>query len=430
MYYCGLDIHKKFTCACLLDGAGEVRKNTKFLSTPEDIEKFAKSLPEDTKVALEATTNGFAFANLLESLGLEVTISNPLQTKAIAWAKVKTDEIDARTLADLLRCDYLPGVWKPDDRTLVWRQLVSYREGLTSQRTGIKNRIHALLHRNLVTAPEVSDLFGKKGREFLDGVGAQLPGTEAWLLQENLAALDRLQDALTRAGARIAEAAVDNNDVRLLMTLPGISHVTAASLVAAIGPIDRFPKPKKLGSYFRLNPSVYQSGAKTRTGAISKRGRRQARWALVEAANAAVRTPGPLQGAYLRLRRKKGHNVAVVAVARKMATIIWHLLTRQEPYQWAPPLRTEEKLRQLELAAGYPRRKSGPKKGEPSKGGRAGRDERRRTDKDLAKIAQAQYELLVKNWKEVGPSREARASQERAPATRRKKWVPIPDQKS
>ena len=106
--------------------------------------------------------------------------------------------------------------------------------------------------------------------------------------------------------------------------------------------------------------------------------------------------PGPPQSFYVRLRKKKGHSKAIVATARKLACLAWQILTSREPYAWAPPLRTHEKIRKLKLMAGGPKQKTGPKQGQPSKGGRAAYLALRKADHNLAKLAQAQYEELVR----------------------------------
>ena len=184
--------------------------------------------------------------------------------------------------------------------------------------------------------------------------------------------------------------------MRLLLTIPGFSLQVAAGVLAAVGTINRFGEPAKLVSYLGLDPlgkrSADQPFGPTR---ISKRGRSHARWLLIEAAHAAVRTPGPLQAFYLRLRQKKAHNKAVVAVARKLVVLIWQMLTHGQPYSWAPPLRTHEKIRHIEIMAGKPKHKAGSKQGQPSKGGRSGYLQRCKADHDMARLAQAQYEELV-----------------------------------
>jgi len=134
------------------------------------------------------------------------------------------------------------------------------------------------------------------------------------------------------------------------MTIPGISRLTAATLMAAIGDVRRFPSPRHLVGYLGLDPGVRQSGH------ISKQGDAAARHVLVEAAHSVERAPGPLRAFKRRVQARRGFQIAMVAVARKLATIAWHLLTKQEDYAYARPALTHRKLRQAELAAGAPKR--------------------------------------------------------------------------
>ncbi len=142
------------------------------------------------------------------------------------------------------------------------------------------------------------------------------------------------------------------------MTIPGIDMVVAVGLIAAIGPVARFAGPDRLVAYLGLNPSVHQSPeGRPRHGRITKRGRTHARTLLVEAAWQAVRGPGPLRAFFQRVSARRGPHVAAVAVARKLAVIIWHLLTRGEDYAWVRPALHAKKLRDLELRSGEPARR-------------------------------------------------------------------------
>ena len=183
--------------------------------------------------------------------------------------------------------------------------------------------------------------------------------------------LDVLTAQIYGSEVRLAKSAAETTEVRLLLSLPGFQMSCAVGLLAAIGDVTRFAQPRKLVSYLGLDP-LARSSADHAFGPnrISKRRRSHARWLLIEAATAAVRVPGPLKAFYLRLKVQKGHNKAIVATARKPAVISWHILTDGEPYHWAPPVQTREKIRKLEILAGAPKQRSGKKKGVASKGGR------------------------------------------------------------
>ena len=396
--YIGLDLHKQFIQATTLDSDGRTLKQWRFPTTPEAIREFAETLTKEDAVGLESTTNAVPVALLLRERAGLVVISNPMKTKAIAEAKVKTDKVDSLVLAELLKADYLPAVWLPDDDTLALRELTSYRTGLVQERTQVKNRIHSILHRNLIPRPDVKDLFGKTGRAYLAGLSLR-PG-EQFQLDEALSHLDFLEARIARADEEIAKQAVRPEwaeAMRLLLSLPGVSLQVGAGILAAIGDVTRFAEPKKLVSYFGLDP-LAKSSADEVFGSrrISKKGRSHARWLLIEGATAAVRVPGPLQAFYLRLRAKKCHNKAIVAAARKMTHFLWHMLKTGEPYRYAAPQQTQAKIRRVEILAGSPRRKGGAGKGVDVRTLTTSRRKQRKNEWDLARIAQAQYEELVR----------------------------------
>lgn len=401
--FTGLDAHKDFVVGTTLDGVGNIVREWHFSTTPRALRSFARELGPQDAVCLESTTNAVAIYRLLSRHAGRVVLSNPLQTKAIACAKIKTDKVDSLALAQLLRTGYLPTVWVPEEETLRLRSVSSYRLALVRQRTQVKNRIHSLLHRNLVPLPQVSDLFGKKGREFLQSV--ELPDDDRCQLDHELALLEFLGLQIQDADQRLAKAAMSDSRTELLLTIPGVSQQVAVGVLGAIGPIDRFAAPKKLVSYLGLDPLGRRTaGHLVGSTRISKQGRSHARWLLVEAANVAVKVPGPIQSFYVRLRKKKGHNKAIVAAARKLACLVWKILTTGEPYAWAPPQQTQEKIRRMQLLAGEPKKRPGPKKGQRSQGGQAGREARRKADYNLAKLAQAQYEELIRQRTEGGAS--------------------------
>ncbi len=397
-YSIGMDIHRKLTTVAILDPqTGEVQQDS-FPSTPEAIKSFARILTPADHIALESSTNTFAFANLLRDQGIPTVISNPLKTKLIAEGKIKTDKIDALTLAQLQASSFLPTVWLPDPHTQTRRYLSSYRSALVSMRTQTKNRLHSILHRNLISSP-CSDLFGKKGRAFLEEVS--LPEEERWQVDQELALLDFLERQIKAGEKKIAQDAFADPDVRLLMSIPGISEISAIGIKAAIGDIRRFLSPKKLVGYLGLHSAVYQTGKRCYYGGITKQGRSHARWLLIEASQSVVESPGPLRAFFQRLLRKKGRNVAIVAVARKMAVIIWHMLTKGEPYRYALPTLFQEKWDRLRVKATGIRRRGGSPKGAPRSSlygtGRSGRKEKRAQEKILAQRTEEEYIAFLRS---------------------------------
>jgi transposase len=278
-----------------------------------------------------------------------IVISNPMQTKAITTSKIKTDKVDALTLANLMATNYVPAIWEPDAGTIVLRRLVAYHQSICHERTATKNRIHAVLHRNLITYPK-DGLFSVDGRAFLSKVS--VPSDEMEQIEEELALLDILNERIKAIKRRIAKRVYKDAMVRRLMTITGIDLFTATTLRAAIGAdISRFPSAKKLVSYFGLGCFISQSADRCYMGRITKRGNVFARSMLVQASQVVVKYPSPLRAFFQRLYASKGRNKAIVAVASKLTRIVWHMLTNKEDYRHASPIRTRIKMTRLDYWA-------------------------------------------------------------------------------
>lgn len=349
MRYIGLDIGRDFAHVAVVDGTGSARRLPR-VAMGEEFKTFAATLGPDDAVALEASTNTWALAELLGRHAGTVTVSNPLRTRAIASAKRKTDDIDAATLAELLAADYLPPVWQPDAMTIRLRRLVSHRAGLVRDRTAVRNRAVAVLARRLLRAP-VTDLFGIRGRAWLAAL--ELPPEERLTVDAALTLDAALSGQVAAAERAIATAVVDDPRVRHLLTIPGIGLVIAASILAVVGDVSRFDRPAKLVSYLGLDPRVRQSGDRPAVrGHISRAGQAHARGLLCEAAHSAVRSPGPLAAFHARIKARRGAGIAIVATARKLAVIVWQLLAKDEDCRFAPPARTALKQRALDRLAG------------------------------------------------------------------------------
>lgn len=342
-----LDVHKRFAEIAVHED-GSLRRLGRIETS--QLRAFAESLGPEDHVVLESTSMTWAIAELLSAHAGRVTVSNPMRTRAIASAKVKTDKIDAKVLAQLGAADFLPEVWAPDEVTRALRRRIAHRSSLVRQRTRLRNQIHAVLARNLIEAP-FTDVFGQGGRRWLAEV--QLPAHEREQVDSNLRLHDMLDSEIELVERQLAEHALAREDVRRLMTIPGVGAITALALVAVIGDVTRFPSPRQLVGYLGLDPRVRQSGEKkARHGHISREGQAHARGLLVEAAHTAIRTPGPLRAFHARLAPRRGKQVALCATARKLTVLAWHLLTKNEDYAFAAPTITQRKLRTLQRKAG------------------------------------------------------------------------------
>ena len=271
------------------------------------------------------------------------------------------------------------------------RRRLSRRGQLVHARTRAKNEIHAVLMRQLVGRPPVSDLFGVKGREWLAGL--ELAFEERETVDGAMRQIEFLDAEIAEVERLIASDALSSAEIKRLMSVPGVNVIVAASFLAAIGDIHRFQNPRKLVGYLGLDPRVRQSGSGPAThGHISKQGSVRARHALVEACWSAVRQPGPLHAFYERIRARRGHSVAIVAAARKLACLFWCLLRREEDYAYAQPSLTKKKLRRLEITAGAPRYSAN------AAGIWSANAAVRQAERELARQAEVAYARTVRDW--------------------------------
>jgi transposase len=361
--YVGLDVHKRFIEFCVLDRAGKKIARGRVVCERQALEAFAReTLSRSDHVALEASTNTWSVVAILRPHVARLVVSNPMRTKAIAEAKIKTDKVDAEVLAQLLRCDYLPSVWQPDDQTQQLRRLTTQRATLSADRVRIKNRIQSLLAQLLLTPPGKC-LWTKAGMAWLKDV--QIPATERFLLTADLRLLETVSHEFADLDKALAEVAYQEDRVRLLMTLPGVSYTTGVGLLSALGDITRFRDGDHAAAYLGLTPSIHQSGKHCYHGHITKAGSNHARWLLTQSMQHIARHPGPLGVFFRRLAHRKNRNVAIVAVARKLVTIAFLMLKNNEPYRYAQPALVRSKFSTLRYRATGIRAKSTTNKAVP-----------------------------------------------------------------
>jgi transposase len=383
-----LDVHRDF-CEVAVVEAGEVRSAGRIETTPEALELFAQSLCVSDRVVLEVTGNAWEIARILEPHVGEVLVVHPGDT-GIRQARAKTDRLDARALARLLAAGSLDGMWMPDEQTRTMRRRLARRSQLVRARTRAKNECHAALVRRLIKKPAVSDLFGLAGREWLRDV--ELPIEERETVDGCLRQIDFLDQEIAEVEKQVARDALVSPQIKRLMTVPGVNVIVAATFLAAVADISRFPTSRQLVGYLGLDPRVRQSGSAPAThGRISKQGSASARHALVEASWSVVRQPGPLHAFYQRIRARRGHQVAVVAAARKLACLFWCMLTRGEDYAFQQPSLTRKKLRRLELQAGAPRWQGGRNVWSVNQA-------MRQAERELARQAELAYQRTVADW--------------------------------
>ena len=390
----GLDVHRDFCEVAIVDQDGP-RSRGRVASTRESLELFAGSLAPTDRVALEVTGNAWEIARILEPHVARVVVVSPTDT-VMRQARAKTDRLDALALARLLAAGSLDAVWMPDEPVRMMRRRLARRSQLVNARSRVKNEIHSVLVRCLKGRPPASDLFGLKGRSWLAGL--ELPEVERESVDAGLRQIAFLDNEITEVERVIACQALTWPQIGRLMTVPGVNLIVAATFLAAVGDIRRFENTNKIVGYLGLDPQVRQSGeAPARHGRISKQGSAQGRHALVEASWSAVRQPGPLHAFYQRIRARRGHQIAIVACARKLACLFWCLLTRSEDYAYAQPSLTAKKLRRLELTAGAPKARGKTQIWSTN-------DAMRQAERALAEQAELAYRRTVADWTATRPA--------------------------
>jgi transposase len=349
MMYVGVDVHKKVCRAAMANDEGELVEEFSFTNSKKGIEAFMmkiEAFKERVLVAVESTANlWIRLYDSLEERGIRVVLSNPSKTRLIAEARVKTDKVDARILAQLLRADMLPLCFVPNRMQRDRRQFIRHRIHLVKMRTEVKNRIHALLDKHGLKCPYPT-LFSKKGVEWLRSL--KLGFTDDAVFRSDQALLEALDEQIGFVDAKIASVAVNDERVKLLMTMPGLDYFAASLLVAEVCDISRFSSDKKLVSWAGLAPGVHQSGEKAVHGRITKQGNRLVRWVMVQAAQTAVRHDERFKEFYGRYSGRKGPQKAVVAVAHEMLRIVYFMLKKNESYRGEKRDLSWRKLKRLE----------------------------------------------------------------------------------
>jgi transposase len=339
MLHAGMDLSRKRLDVCLLADGGELVART---AVPPDADGLhhlvgrvaGYGLP--VRGVIESMTGARFVHDSLEALGWDVLIADAQRVKGMSSSVCKTDKIDAQVLAVLSERDLVPEIWLPDPAVRAQREQARFRMHLVKHRSMLKHRVHSTLMSFGHPCP-VSDLFGLAGRELLDRLA--LP--EAWrdTVDASLALIDDLDERIAQVNHQLRASGADHPYIPLLLSVPGIGWVLAFTIASEIGDIERFAAPNKLVAYTGLCPKVNQSGERDRRGQLTKHGPKYLRWALLETTMHALRHPvyaERYQHTKRRLGKQRGARVAQIDIARRLAEAIWHMLTRNQPFNPTP----------------------------------------------------------------------------------------------
>lgn len=335
MKYIGIDLHKQYFVATVMDEGGSILGKEKVSTDRSAISDYFKRVKGDGKVkaTIEAGYSWGYFFDEIRDRVQEVKIAHPLKTRAIAEARIKTDSIDSEVLAHLLRADLIAEAYAPDFDTRDKKNHLRYRASLVKTRSMLKNRAHVVLARNHIELPEfrkLSDKFGKLGRAYMRAF--KLRGNDTEILNHYIDLIEDIEGKIKTADKKIAETFKSDEVCKLMESIPGIGKMLSVLIRYEIDDIERFISSKKLCSYAGLVPSTYSTGGRTYQGKITKQGNRWLRWAMVEAAQQAVRRDMWLRRHYERIAEKRGKKRARIAVARKLLEIIYRVWKEKRPY--------------------------------------------------------------------------------------------------
>jgi transposase len=320
--YVGIDVHRKRSQVAVIDGGGEVLANRNVPNGVQSVLGVIGGLPPGTPAAFEAAFGWGWLVELLEDYGFAPHLVHPLQCKAIASARLKNDKVDAAILAQLLRADLLPEAWIAPPEVRQLRAMLRHRIQLVRLRTLLRNRIHAVLADHGHDRP--GGCWTGPGRAWLAAL--ELPAASREVIEDDLALIDALQQPIDRLDWELHQRARTEPAVKVLTQLPGVGPFTALVILAETGDVSRFGSARKLAAWAGLTPTVRGSDRTVRHGHISKQGSTWLRWILCEAAQTAKRHPD-FAASYQAIARRRGKKIATTAIARKLLTRAWHLLT-------------------------------------------------------------------------------------------------------
>jgi transposase len=303
-----------------MNEVGETLSTVSIDNDPVALSLEVAKAGDDVDAVLEATYGWYWAADVLEAAGARVHLAHPLGVAMFTHQRVKNDQRDARNLADLLRMGRLPEAWIAPPATRELRELVRYRAKLVALRSGLKAQVHAVLAKEGITVP-MSDLFGPAGNRLLDGLEL---GSAFALRVRSLRDLIGVYDEQVRVFERETEARLAAHaGYRAVQAIHGVGRVLAAVFVAEIDDVTRFPGPRQLCSWAGVTPKHHESDTTVRRGSITKQGSKFVRWAAVEAV-ARQRGSSKIQVDRRRIAERRGKQIARVAAARKVLTLVYY----------------------------------------------------------------------------------------------------------
>ena len=331
----GMDVHKNYIVVAAINANQEIVSRPRKVISPDLENWINQNLMVEDEVVIEAMSCAFEIYDLLFPKVARVVVAHPYHVKLIAASFIKTDKRDAITLARLLAANMVPDVWVPPKHVRQLRSLIYHRTSLVHRRAAAKNRLHGIYHQYRIIAPSGEGSFQPDYWNTLN-----LPIVEKLRARHTWEEIEHLSKQIQEVEVLISQLSAQSpwvEDVPYLLQLPGIALLTAMTILSAIGEIGRFPSAKQLVGYAGLGARVHASGGTVKLGGITKQGRRELRYAMIEAAWNAIKYSPFWRQRYEQLARRMAKQKAATAIARKLLVIIWNVLTRRELDRAAEP---------------------------------------------------------------------------------------------
>ncbi|MCL4345161.1 MAG: IS110 family transposase [Candidatus Thermoplasmatota archaeon] len=347
--YIGIDAHKLSESVCVTDKVGTILEEYKMDNSEENWNKFMKKYSkDDAEIAVESSTSGKYVAHLLRDNGFHLHLANPKELKPVFKSNKKTDKNDARILARLLRTGDLPESYLPTKEVDELRTAVRYRRSLGEEITSIKNKVHALLAIHGISI-EASDIFGKRSLGKILASSDGLPETDSIILTDLISRFSDLSLRIEKMQDKLASMGNGIEEVKTLMTIPGIDYYSAIAIYSEIGDIKRFPDTDHLSSYAGLVPRVDQSGETAIYGHITKSGPSVLRYFIVNSVHTLIKLSPTFKRVYRKMKKRIGRNRSIIAVARKLAIVIYNMLEKKKGFVEEHAFKTlkEKKLKNM-----------------------------------------------------------------------------------
>jgi transposase len=338
MEYIALDVHKKYTWARVENAKGDRLYESRLAHAHGTVKNFVNRWTAGSPVAIETVGNWYWVVDEIEAGGGKPQLVNARLAKLMMGSVNKSDKLDAKGMNRLQRTGTLPKVWIPSSAVRDARELPRTRMVLSRQRTQLKNRVHATLGKYGYVVEGASDAFGKKGRKIVEELLPKLPPHTEQALRLILNELDHVTDNLKEIEGQMTQAFAPCPQTQWLKTLPGVGDILAVVIWTEIGSIERFGRAEQFASYCGLVPRENSSGGKIRFGAVRRDVNVYLKWAFVEAANSALLNAercgyGHISWLYQRIKPRRGHGKAKVAVARHLSEASFWMLKKGEPYR-------------------------------------------------------------------------------------------------